>query len=282
MKAIFEQLNLGRASSFHYRKLVLATFNAAFHFHPEYELTLILKGEGQRYVGSHVEDFGPGDLVLLGSNLPHCWVSKPQPTGEMLACIVLQFDPAFLGKDFFDLPEMADVRCLLDQSKSGLRIHGRAQERIAAQLCQLESEMPVKKMLGLLSILDELSRVPDLETIDRLYAKNVYSNAETARFQQVFSYLIEHYRREITLEEIAKVANLTPTSFCRYFKNMTQKTFHELVHEFRIQYACQLLRKTGAPVAQIAFDCGFGDVPYFNKLFKKQKGMSPLAYRKMD
>lgn len=279
MKAIFEQLNLHQSQSFLYRRLVLPAFKAAFHFHPEYELTLIVRGEGQRYVGSHVADFSAGDLVFLGANLPHCWVSKPLPEVEMVEAIVIQFDAHFLGENFFDLPEMAAVRTFFEKSKAGIRIVGAEKTHISEQIRQLEHAPPFKKLLGLLAILDSLAHSAELENLDLSYAQNAYSNAETARFQRVFSYLIEHYKRDISLEEMAQVANLTQTSFCRYFKSMTQKTFHEILHEFRIQYACQLLKQTDAPVAQIAFDCGFGDVPYFNKLFKKHKGMAPLAYK---
>lgn len=276
MKAVFEQLNTEESSSFILRQFDVPKFDAPFHFHPEYELTLILKGEGQRYVGQQVSEFFVGDLVLLGANLPHCWVNQPI---ENVSAIVIQFGELFLGKGIVDLPEMKKVKVFLEKSKSGFEIIGKTREILTEKIVALQQKTALQKIAGLLEIFDILSNSTEITTIDDFFFEHQYNQSETARFQKVFSYLIENFKEEITLEQIANIADLSPTSFCRYFKNITKKTFVEVLIEFRLQYACQLLNKTDLPIQQIAFESGFGDVPYFNKLFKKHKNLTPKEWR---
>ncbi len=276
MKAVFEQLNTEESSSFILRQFDVLRFDAPFHFHPEYELTLILKGEGQRYVGQQVSEFFVGDLVFLGANLPHCWVNQPI---ENVSAIVIQFGELFLGKGIVDLPEMQKVKVFLEKSKSGFEIIGKTREILTEKIVALQQKTALQKIAGLLEIFDILSNSTEITTIDDFFFEHQYNQSETARFQKVFSYLIENFKEEITLEQIANIADLSPTSFCRYFKNITNKTFVEVLIEFRLQYACQLLNKTDLPIQQIAFESGFGDVPYFNKLFKKHKKLTPREWR---
>lgn len=278
MKAVFEQLNTEQSSSFILRQFDVPKFDAPFHFHPEYELTLILKGEGQRYVGQQVHEFFMGDLVFLGANLPHCWVNQPLEN-ENVSAIVIQFGELFLTKGILDLPEMKKVQAFLEKSKSGFEIIGKTKEILTEKIVSLQHKTPLQKIAGLLEIFDILSNSIEIMTIDDFFFEHQYNQSETARFQKVFSYLIENFKEEITLEQIANIADLSPTSFCRYFKNITKKTFVEVLIEFRLQYACQLLNKTDLPIQQVAFESGFGDVPYFNKLFKKHKNSTPKEWR---
>lgn len=278
MKAVLEKLDLDARNSFLYRNFALPAFEAAFHFHPEFELTHIRKGEGQRYVGAQVEDFYDDDLVFLGSNLPHCWISKPLAEGEKVEAAVVQFRGDFLGERFLELPEMLVVNHFLQKSRAGLKILGETKIKVLESLVELPNANEYQRLLILLNILGMLSESTEVEVMDSSFSNVHHSGTETARFQKVFAYLIQHYREEIALHTIAEVAHLSPTSFCRYFKTITGKTFVEVVNSYRIQFACQLLRKKELTVSQIAFESGFNDVPYFNKLFKKLKGVSPLGY----
>lgn len=281
MKAVFEQLSTEQSSSFILRQFDVPKFEAPFHFHPEYELTLILKGEGQRYIGQQVNEFIAGDLVFLGANLPHCWVNQPIEN-ENASAIVIQFGELFLGKGVGNLPEMKKVKAFLEKSKSGFEIVGKTKETITEKIIGLHHNSPLQKIAGLLEIFDILSQTTEVITIDDFFFEHRYNQSETARFQKIFSFLIENFKEEINLEQIANIADLSPTSFCRYFKNITKKTFVEVLIEFRLQFACQLLNKTELPIQQVAFESGFGDVPYFNKLFKKYKNATPKEWRSRE
>jgi AraC-like DNA-binding protein len=225
-----------------------------------------------------VNEFIAGDLVFLGANLPHCWVNQPIEN-QNASAIVIQFGELFLGKGVNNLPEMQKVNAFLEKSKSGFEIVGKTKEMLTQKVKGLQHNNPLQKIAGLLEILDILSQSTEIITIDDFFFEHQYNQSETARFQKIFSYLIENFKEKITLEQIANIADLSPTSFCRYFKNITMKTFVEVLIEFRLQYACQLLNKTDLPIQQVAFESGFGDVPYFNKLFRKYKNATPKEWR---
>lgn len=279
MKAVLERINQTQNSSFLYKAIELPAFDALFHFHPEYELTWIQKGEGQRYVGSQMDNYSEDDLVLLGSNLPHCWISKPLAENEKVSAVVIQFKMDFLGEYFFDLPEMKRIKQLLLVSKAGIRVPKYVVGLIKEEIDRMQFLNEFQRLTSLLNILGTLSEASDLEEIDGGFSAIYHSENENLRLQRVFAYLIEHFKEDISLHEIAKVAHLSPTSFCRYFKSNTGKTFLEVINEYRIQNACQLLKRKQLSVSQIAFESGFNDISYFNKLFKKVKGVNPLAFQ---
>ena len=281
MKAIFEQVKSDPSKALLVRHFTIPQFDAPFHFHPEYELTLIVKGEGQRFVGKQVDSFSEGDLVFLGSHLPHCWINYSTENQTYVSeAIVVQFNQHFLGEDFFNLNEFIAIKILLDKSKAGFDIQGNNKIKITNRLFEMIAASPTKQILILMDILDLLSRAVQLKQIDLSFAENDFKVSETNRFQKVFSYLITHYKEDISLTKIAGIADLSPTSFCRYFKSMTQQSFVEVLLEFRIKQACHLLLNTDMAIREIAFQSGFYDVPYFNRIFKKKKGVSPKQYKK--
>ena len=276
MKAVLENIQTEKSNSIVVRKIELENFDAPFHFHPAYELTLIVKGTGQRYIGKQVHEFLDGDLVFVGANLPHCWIN--QPSAHQVAAIVIQFDDVFIGP-LLHLPEMYRIKEFIKKSRSGFEITGDTKIRVSEKIKLLTEKSSLQKITSLVEILDILSQSTERAEIDHSFFDQPYNLSETARFQKVFSYLIENFRETISLDTIARVAGLSPTSFCRYFKSITQKSFIEVMLEYRIQNACQLLHHRELPIRHIAFESGFRDVPYFNKAFKKIKGMSPKEFR---
>ncbi len=281
LKAAYEAVPPNAASSFSVRTFAEEAFTAPYHYHPEYELTLIVQGTGQRYVGSHVADYGPGDLVLLGAQVPHCWKTTPDLTGgQQSVSVVVQFTHECLGEPFFSKPEVYAIAQLLRRSASGLRFP-QASRHVQAALRQLGQEAdPFCRLLALLSLLQELATTPSCEVLDVQQRVGTLAPAERERFHRVMTYLVEHFRGTITLAQAAGVASLTPNAFCKYFKGLTRKTFIETVNDYRLQYATQQLATTNKPVAEICYDSGFRDVSYFNKLFKGQLQRSPLQYRR--
>jgi AraC-like DNA-binding protein len=242
---------------------------------------LIVKGKGQRFVGKQVDNFSDGDLVFLGSHLPHCWINhQKENQTELSEAIVVQFNQHFLGEDFLNLNEFVAIKMFLDKSKAGFDIQGKDKVKITNRLFEMIAASPTQQILILMDILDLLSRAVQLKPLDLSFAENDFKVSETNRFQKVFSYLITHYKEDISLAKIAGIADLSPTSFCRYFKSIMQQSFVEVLLEFRIKQACHLLLNTDVAIREIAFQCGFYDVPYFNRIFKKKKGISPRQYKK--
>jgi AraC-like DNA-binding protein len=280
MKAVYEQIPSSSTESLLFRDFTTKQFDGLYHFHPAYELTFIVKGKGLRYVGKQSQNFTEGDLVLLGSNLPHTWISQGDGEEESRA-IVVQFEEESIGAFLTNFPELQNIKKLLQKAASGLKISGDSHEKVAKILLEIAEKTPLKRLFGTLEILELLAQSPnDHQSLDYNYLVQKQNYSETARFQKIFAYLIEHFKEDVSLEQVASIANLSPTSFCRYFKSMTQMTLIELLTNFRLRCACQMIESTNAPITEIAFNSGFSDVTYFNRVFKKQMGISPLQYRK--
>jgi AraC-like DNA-binding protein len=280
MKALFEQLDNHVDSSFLFRKFSLPYFDAPYHFHPEFELTLILKSSGKRFVGNNVTDFEVGDLVLLGPNLPHCWRNESIGQDHASESIVIQFKEDFLGENFFKMPETKGIRDLLEKSKSGICITGKTRDRIGREIEFLLNAPPIQRLLGLIDLLNTIANSGEYKKINSQDITYNLSDLDMRRINRVYAYVIENYTTEVHLETAAHLANMTETAFCRYFKKITKKTFLDLVTEFRVKHACQLLGTTEKQVSEICFECGFGNISHFNKQFKTVTGHSPLNYRK--
>jgi AraC-like DNA-binding protein len=281
MKPPYQQLDNATEGSFLFRQFNLPYFDAFYHFHPEFELTLILKGEGKRFVGNQMADFKEGDLVLLGSNVPHCWKSEGIRNENSARSIVIQFKEDFLGEGFFKNPDTQTIKNLLDKAKSGILISGKTRDRVAREMIFLLTVPPFQKLLGLLDLLNTIATSKDFEIIDNQPDKYDLPAIDLDRINKIYAYVIEHYTQDINLEAAARLTNMTETAFCRYFKKVTKKTFLDLVTEFRIKHVCNLLNSTDKQVAEVCFESGFGNISHFNKQFKVLTGYSPLNYRKM-
>ncbi|MBC7830261.1 MAG: AraC family transcriptional regulator [Chitinophagaceae bacterium] len=282
IKASFESLHPINGNSFLLRRFDEKAFSAPYHYHPELELTLILKGEGKRYVGSNMSAYSAGDLVLVGSNLPHCWKSENVKKGKINASsLVIQFTTDFLGSDFFLTQEMSMIRKIFETSKSGIHFQGDIALRIKEDLLTLDEEAsPFAKLIMFLTILQNLSLSKEFSLLDKQQHSFTYSPSEQKRIHDVMAYIVENFRKEIILEEAATKAKMTSTAFCKYFKRITRKTFMETVIDYRVNYAAQQLVHTDKPVSDICFESGFGDVSHFYKTFRNKKKQSPLYYRK--
>lgn len=279
MKALFEQITIQLEQSFSILQLNQSCFDASYHFHPEFELTFIQESYGKRFIGSIIEDYRPGDLVLVGSNIPHCWISEGEPEENSAQAIVFQFQKEFAGMNFWDLPELIGIKNILKQSFAGIIITGNTRKRIIEKMIVSLSSKGVDRFLLLIEILNQIAVSKEIVMIDQQFSDLVHFQVDTIRFQKVFSYLIENFRSEISLRTIAEIAHLTPNAFCRYFKTITHKTLIEMITEFRINHARRLLVSTDKNVSEICFESGFGNISFFNKIFKKVTGTTPLQYK---
>ena len=279
MKASIENLSSSLLKSFLVRSFEEKSFTAPYHFHPEFELTLILSGSGKRYVGSKMHDFYPGDFILLGSNLPHCWKTENTETSEISSSIVVQFKKEFLGEDFFEKPEMATVLQLLKRCDSGIRFTGNTILYKNKMQELLQEQNSFKRMILLLDLLNLLSLSKKKELLEKQKSSSIISTGEQQRLHVVMAYIVEHFKEQISLSKAAAIANMTPPAFCKYFKRITRKTFIEAVTEYRIDYAAQQLINTAHSISQISFDSGFNDLSHFHKTFKATMKLSPLCYR---
>jgi AraC-like DNA-binding protein len=271
MKPLYEHIRPDSDSSILTKNISLPTFDSPFHFHPEFELTYIKKGEGLRYVGMRVDDFKSGDFVLLGQNLPHCWISNREDDGRNVEAYVLQFEEGILKDSVLKWREFSEVSKMLNLSKSGLVLDNYKAVELFETLIKTE---PKRRIIYFLEILVELSNGQFKTIIDK---PMIFENQD--KLSNILDYVIKNFRENIVLEKVADLANMTPTSFCRYLKNHTGKTLFEIVLNYRLEAAKQLLLNTRQPINEIALEIGFVDIPYFNRTFKRWKGVPPREYR---
>lgn len=280
-KASYEKVDPGPGRSFVFREFDLPHFDSPWHFHPEFELTLILAGTGRRFVGDHIEDFAPGDLVLVGSVLPHYWHSEPDREGgsDRAHSLVFQFLPDFLGLEFLELPEMEGIRRMIRAAVRGLHFSGNTQKQVAEIMCGLDSSAGPGQLLGLLEILNLLSKSLDVRALaSHGFAPRFDTKAEE-RINRSQSYILEHMAEPIRLEDVAVHVNMSPSAFSRYFKKVMGKTFTQFVNELRVGQACRALLETDRPIAEIAFESGFNNLSNFNRRFLELRGVSPRRFR---
>ncbi|GAC1449234.1 MAG: AraC family transcriptional regulator [Chitinophagaceae bacterium] len=278
MKPSFEAVHARENTSFLVRKFEEKRFSAPYHFHPEYELTLILNGKGKRYVGAHMNDFFSGDFVLLGANLPHCWKTDDAAATACSSSVVIQFQKDFLGKDFFLRPEMKSILQLLDKSSNGLQFTGNTALLRQQVTAVLNEKNAFKKLSLFLDLLYELSTSP-FNVLDKKNSYSELSVNEKERMNAVMAYMVDNFRAGISLTAASSAASMTPQAFCKYFKKITRKTFIEAVTDYRIDFAIRQLINSDKSIAQIGFDSGFNDISNFHKTFKARLKLSPLGYR---
>jgi AraC-like DNA-binding protein len=278
------------AASFIVKELREAHFDPNWHFHPHYQLFLVEKGTGTRFIGDSIKPFGPGDLVFLGPNLPHLWrsdqayfnrpSSSTQPTLTTRG-IVVYFQEDFLGNDFFEKQEMGPLRQLLNHARQGLEWTGHTRSRTETALKNLvHQSVGFERVLSLLSLLNDLSRATDYRYLTSPGYVNTVKQTETDRMQLVHDYVLGHFPDDLSLDTIADLAGMTSPAFCRYFKTRANKTFSEFVSEVRIGHACKLLLNGNLTITQVSFESGFRTLSNFNRQFKEITGKTPSGYVK--
>lgn len=282
IKPTIEALNSLEDHSFLIRKFEEVAFSSPYHLHSEFELTLIEKGEGKRYVGNHMAPYTEGDLVFLGPNLPHCWKTDIIKYDQINSCsIVIQFKNEFLGKTFLEKKGMEPIVDLLERSHNGLSFSKKMSESVKKNIQFLFKENdPFKRIIVLLEILHYLGKSKDFISLNQKKFCSGKRPAERARINAVMAYIVDNFKNEVSLQEAADIIGLSPNSFCKFFKKMTGKTLLETVINLRLKYAIQQLVQTDKLISDISFESGFGDLSHFHKLFKKKMGLSPLKYRR--
>lgn len=284
MKPLFHKVPTQIQASFSARHDVQSNFGSLWHYHPELELHHVVRGKGVRFIGDNIGNFSAGEVVLLGSNLPHMWQCNEEyyqnhPTRKVEA-IVIQFLPDCMGRDFMNLPEMYLLPRLFENARKGMKFTGRSRAQLIDLMYKATHSSDMERLIVLLSILKTLAESDEYLSIASAHAFYKSNEMEAARINKVCTYTLSNYKKEISLEEIATIANLSVTSFCRYFKLMTKKTFYDFLIEIRISHACRLLVEDILPTEVICFECGFNNVSNFYRHFKKVTEMTPLEYKK--
>jgi AraC-like DNA-binding protein len=270
--------------SFSVRRDLVPFVNNRWHFHTELELIYFKKGQGAQFVGDNIKRFKAGDVVLVGANLPHYWrFDDPCFEEDGLTGVdvtVAHFNGNFLGETFLHLPENIHLRALLERAKRGLQVGGEALRIVPELLERLLDAEGMPRILLLMEALHSLAESDRLQSLSSLGFIHNLPDAEQVRVNGVYEYSLKNFKRAIQLEEIAMVANISPNSFCRFFKSRTRKTYSRFLIEIRVGHACKLLIENNLSIKQVCYESGFNNFTSFYKYFKLITGNSPLGYQR--
>ncbi|WP_242203439.1 AraC family transcriptional regulator [Aestuariivivens insulae] len=252
--------------------------NAFWHFHPELELVYINKGQGKTHIGNHLSYFNNSQLILIGANLPHNgFADRLTANGSETT---VQFKQDFLGKDFIEIPEMANVVALFDRAKKGIRFKIETKAVIGPKINKLTKYEGLERVLKFLDILNYLANTDDYTLLNADGIALEINPQDSDKINVIYHYVNANFQRHITLDEIANEVSMTVPAFCRYFKKTTGKTFTQLVNEYRVVHATKLLNESKMSIADVCFECGFNNFSHFNKQFNEIAGKSASQYRK--
>ena len=254
-------------------------FGFHWHYHPEVEICFVNQGSGHRIIGESVQDFSSGDLVLVGSNLPHCWVTDEafNQLDAQMEVYVIQFDAHLF---FNENVEFLQIQRVLEIATRGISFAIEQHPRLFELLKQVDASNGLQKYLALAHLLGEMCTIDGELLCSDLY-KLDHSKKDEKRVLAVCNHIHDHFKEHITIDTLSGIAAMNPSSFCRFFKKTLGKTAVEYINELRISHACNQMLLTTAPIYQIAYESGFGSIAHFNKQFKKSTGKTPIAYRRL-
>ena len=255
-------------------------FYDKLHQHTEYQLTCIISGNGTVVHGEYVDAFGEGDVFLMGSNVPHvfrCDESYYKEDKEARS-ISIFFNEEQVGELSLQFSEFNWLNRFLEQAKLGGKALGGLKEEIAIKMYEIFSSNQFDRLMQFLQLVKELSTDQQWQPLLEQVAKRVREQ-DGKRLDDIFSYTLSNYHKSITIEQIADVANMNKSSFCRYFKQHTRKSYIDFLNEYRIQKACGLLSDPDKSIAQVAYEVGFANLSNFNRQFKRMKNQTPRDFR---
>lgn len=266
--------------SFYVKREHVPYHEGNWHYHEEYELIYILRGEGLRIVGDSLSNFGPPQLAIIGPWLPHLWKNVESPEEDVqVDLIIVKFNQLFSGQDLFSLPEFEGIAHLLKLAKQGLIFGENVISLVHQILFDLSKAEGAGKIIHLLNVLKILSESEDYETISSPGFMLPTTVSGENRLSRIINFISNNFTKEISLDELAHEAAMTPSSLCRFFKNRTNKTIFQFISEFRISKACQMLIAGNKSVSEICFESGFNSLTTFNRVFKDLKKNTPREYK---
>ncbi len=281
---MFQELPFPVDSHIHYYIEDLPHFIVPWHYHPAIEIMYIISGTGTRFVGDHLEGYAEGDVCMIGPKLPHEWRNDEiyfnKESGLRATCICLFFKKEIFEPNLIRLPEMTNIRDLIERSRWGLKFVGESKKRIADFIGQSARNTGARKVTELLILLEMMATTEEYEVLASVGFTESINSDDFERFNKVYKYMVTNFTTTIKLEDVAALVGLTPTAFCRYFKERTKKTFVEYLNDMRIGHAKKLLIEGKKKISTISLESGFNNLSNFITQFKKSANMLPSDFQK--
>ena len=284
MNLSIEQIEIDHQKSFRSERIHIPFFDVAYHYHPEIELVLFLRGDGKMFVKDTMVPFSEGTLFIIGSNVPHLPISHPrfkdENSNETIEYVVIQADQSYFEESLFELPEISDIKALIKDSNQGILISNFHKTNLFEPLKNLNDLDFFDRLMSFISILNKIKKEHSYKLIDHSNKKNEITIIDE-RMKRVNKFLIQNYNKEVSLDEVAAIAIMNKASFCRYFKAQTGKTFSAYINDLRIHYSKKLLIGGSYTVKRIAYEVGYNNPTYFIKRFTDKNEVSPKKYREL-
>lgn len=255
----------------------LMDFYPYFHQHEEYQFMWIIRGSGTLFVADSFHTFGQDDIFLLGSNQPHVF-KRDTGDAEAVECVSVFFNINSVLSHLSYMPELNELLTFVTHSSNGFKVPEEHKSRVRRRIAVLKNSDTMERLIGFLMLLKELNAVSD--NLKPLSVTSLRERENGAlRINEICRYVKDNFKRNISLEEVADHANLTPQAFCRYFKKHTGLTFVSYINELRIQEACRLITSERyESIGLVAYNSGFNSITNFNRVFRSVTGFSPKEY----
>lgn len=274
---ILEQIQ----ESFRVKDDILPYISTPLHYHPHYELVWIKKGTGIRIVGDHIDQFKEGDMVLIGPNLPHVWENDQHyyqdNTDVNVDVFVIHFMDDIMNS-LLKFPELSGIRSTLIRSQRGLHIMGQTNQFLCEIIERLYLSSSIERIILFLTIFQLLEYTEDTTMLSSSDFARFFTIQKSDRLRKIYEFIGKNFTRNIQIEEVSSIACMSPTAFCRYFKQKTGQSFISYLNNFRLGYARNLLNTNEYKISTVAEMCGFQDISYFNRMFKQKNNMTPTEY----
>ena len=284
MKTAIQKSRISDNQAFEVKHLTAPHFDPTFHFHSEYQLFMVMKGTGTRFIGDSVTSFKPGDLVFTGPNLPHLWQSdRDYYMGDetlQTEGLVIYFGDDFLNHDFLNKNEAYLIKQLFHKAQRGLSIQKPTADYVMPLMLELLAAEDFDRIITIFRVLNLLAKSRDYELLASEGYSNFMKESDSDRMSRIHTFVMQNFRDKVSLTAAAAIANMSPTSFSRYFKVHANKTFSDFLAEIRIGHSCKLLVEKKISVSDVCFESGFNTLSNFNKQFKAITNFTPLEYRK--
>lgn len=280
MKFVYEKIDVSYKHSFITRRLKMDPDSDKIHSHKNFELNYITSGSGRRIVGNHISSYTPGDLVLLGPNISHCWEVMEPGTDGHGECVVTHFYENIISSNFFNIPELNEVVNLLKEANSGILFHGPITKKVSESLKKMVRIDGLARYIELLKVFSLLLQVENREYLALPSSMPNTYDKDREQIDKIYEYVFQNVQNGINLNDAAKLVYMEPSSFCRYFKKKTNQTFMDYVKNVRIGIAARLLAETDKQITQICYECGYNNLANFNHYFKVVMKKTPSQYRK--
>jgi AraC-like DNA-binding protein len=271
-------------NSFNARRDNLPYINNRWHYHSEVELIYFKKGNGTQFIGDSIKRFRSGDVILVGAHLPHYWkfdeIYFSDGQKSHADVVVVHFGESFWGSTFLNLPENKSLKLILEKAHRGVVVQDKSKKPIGELIESILDAEGTRRIILLMEALMAIEANAQTNPLSSMGFRHNFEETENDRINAIYNYSLANFKRKIQMEEMASVANISPNSFCRYFKSRTRKTYTQFISEIRVGHACKLLIEDSMNVKQICYESGFHNFASFHKHFKMITGKSPLSYQK--